>query len=122
VRVLAVSLAGEMRAPPSAGKRKQSASAAVVISAQQFAEADKELQELASATGGRAYFPSSRKEFEAAFAEIAQIVRHEYSLGFAPGELDGKTHRIEVRVKRDGAAGWQVDNRWGYVAAEPLAH
>jgi len=117
VRVLAVSLAGEMRAPAVEGKKKQAPSAAAKLSAQQFAAADETLRQIAAATGGRAYFPGNGKEFDAGYAEIARIVRHEYSLGFAPGELDGAVHRIEVRVTGDGSAAWRVDHRWGYLAA-----
>jgi Ca-activated chloride channel homolog len=118
VRVLAVSLAGEMRAPPVASKKKQTPSAAAILSAEQFAPADEELRGLAAATGGRVYFPVNAKEFDAAYAEIAQIVRHEYSLGFAPAALDGKVHRVEVRVTVDEARGrgLRVDHRQGYVA------
>jgi VWFA-related protein len=117
VRVLAVSLAGEMRTP-AAGKKKSTPSKAAVLTAQQFAEADEVLKQLAGTTGGRAYFPANTKEFGAAYAEIVQIVRHEYSLGFSPEELDGKVHRIEVRVMVDDARarGLRVNNRQGYVA------
>jgi len=130
VRVLTVSLAGELR--PAAPSKKKMPSAAAVLSAQQFATADETLRQLAAVTGGRAYFPVDAKGFVAAYAEIAQIVRHEYVLGFAPGELDGKMHRIEVRVTAGGAqadsmqakvtatdkgrSGLRVDHRQGYVA------
>ena len=117
VRLLAVSLAVEMRTP-TASKKRSTPSQAAVLAAQQFAEADETLRQLAGVTGGRAYFPANAKEFSAAYAEIAQIVRHEYSLGFSPGELDGQVHRIEVRVVVDDARahGLRVDHRQGYVA------
>jgi Ca-activated chloride channel family protein len=132
VRVLAVSLAGELR--PAAPSKKKTPSSAAILSAQQFAAADEVLRQLAVATGGRAYFPADAKGFVAAYAEIAQIVRHEYSLGFMPQQLDGKVHRIEVRVTTDGMQadgtqsrvaatdkgrslhGLRVDHRQGYVA------
>jgi VWFA-related protein len=132
VRVLAVSLAGELR--PAAPSKKKTPSAAVVLSAQQFAVADETLRQLAAATGGRAYFPVDAKGFVAAYAEIAQIVRHEYNLGFAPEQLDGSVHRIEVRAtvggapgdgtqpgvaakdKRRDGNGLRVDHRQAYVA------
>jgi VWFA-related protein len=129
-RVLAVSLAGEMRTP-AASKKKSTPSKAALLTAQQFAEADEELRGLAVATGGRAYFPTNEKEFDAVYAEIAQIVRHEYSLGFSPAQLDGKVHGIEVRVAANagdtrGVAagsdtngiGWRVDHRQGYLASQ----
>jgi VWFA-related protein len=52
VRVLAVSLSGELR-PTTGAKKKQAPSAAAVLSAQQFAAADEELRRLTTATGGR---------------------------------------------------------------------
>jgi Ca-activated chloride channel homolog len=124
VRVLAVSLAGELR--PAAPSKKKAPSSAAILSAQQFAAADEVLRQLAAATGGRAYFPVDAKGFVAAYAEIAQIVRHEYSLGFMPQQLDGKVHRLEVRVTAGGAqtdadkgrsgGALRVDHRQGYVA------
>ncbi len=132
VRVLAVSVVGELR-PTAPGKKKPPSSAAI-LSAQQFATADEMLRQLAAATGGRAYFPLDAKGFVAAYAEIAQIVRHEYTLGFAPQRLDGKVHRIDVRVatgavqadstqarvaaadKGRSGNGMRVDHRQGYVA------
>jgi Ca-activated chloride channel family protein len=125
VRVLAVSVVGQLR-PGPAGKKKAPSSASV-LAAEEFAAADGELRDLAAATGGRAYFPTDGKGFAAAYAEIAQIVRHEYTLGFIPQHLDGKVHRIEVRVPGDGAPGGgpaarpkvnglRVDHRQGYVA------
>src|SRR5438105_4697379 len=46
--------------------------------------ADQSLRELSRITGGRVYFPKNQKEFNRACAEIAQLIRHEYSLAFAP--------------------------------------
>jgi Ca-activated chloride channel family protein len=118
-RVLAVSLAGEMRTTTVADKKKKALSNAAVLSAQQFAEADEALRQLAGATGGRAFFPANAKEFAAVYREIALMVRHEYSLAIAP-QLDGSLHRIAVRVAEPVAggsrAGWRVDHRQGYVA------
>jgi VWFA-related protein len=109
VRVLAVSLAGELR--PAAPSKKKTPSAAAVLAAEQFATADEVLRQLASATGGRAYFPVDAKGFVAAYAEIAQIVRHEYVLGFAPLQFDGNVHRIEVRATVGGAPGDATQTR-----------
>lgn len=116
-RVLAVSLAGEMRTPPVPYKKKRAPSEAAVLAAKQFGEADKLLRELAGATGGRAFFPAGPKEFDAVYRQIALMVRHEYSLAIAP-QPDGLVHRIEVRVAEPaaGAAGWRVDHRQGYLA------
>jgi Ca-activated chloride channel family protein len=120
VRVLAVSLAGELRGPTTVDKKKKTAAPtdAQRLVAEQFAVADQELRELAAVTGGRAYFPTNGKEFAAAYAEIAQIVRHEYVLGFVVATLDGKAHAIDVRVSLDGQqkTGVRVDHRQGYMS------
>jgi Ca-activated chloride channel homolog len=107
VRIMAVSLTGNLRNPPPAGKKK-TPPAKAAISAQQFAEADMLLRQIAENTGGLAYFPTSSRELPAIFEQIAQIVRHEFSLAFAPPIEDGAIHAVEVRVtadSSDGAAG-----------------
>jgi VWFA-related protein len=117
VRILAVSLAGEMRTPAPDKKRK-APSPAELFTAQQLAQADEVLRRLSAATGGRAYFPTNEKEFDAAYAEIAQIVRHEYSLGFTPQVLDGEAHVLDVKVMVDASrqSGLRVDHRQAYLA------
>lgn len=130
VRLLAISLGGELRPAPPA-KKKAPSSAAVQV-AQQFAAADEVLRKLAAATGGRAYFPVDAKGFATAYAEIAQIVRHEYSLGFVPRLLDGKEHGITVLLNNDsvtatdarspirpGDRGLRIDHRQAYLAPMP---
>jgi Ca-activated chloride channel family protein len=101
VRVLAVSLLGELRTPQSTNKKRPPSSAAL-LAAEQFTKADETLRELADASGGRVYFPTDSKTFTAAYQEVAQVVDHEYSLGFSPAELDGKVHNIDVRVVAEG--------------------
>jgi Ca-activated chloride channel homolog len=98
IRLLAVSLSGELRSRPSEKGKKKGAAAAPSFAEEQFAAADYELRALAAATGGRAYFPTDEKGFSSAYTEIAQMVRHEYTLGFSPLSLDGQVHGVEVRV------------------------
>jgi Ca-activated chloride channel family protein len=122
VRLLAVSLAAGLQNPQPAGKKK----APVTIPnqmVQQFEQAEQLLKQMAGATGGRAYFPASTKEFRAAFAEIAQLVRHEYSLAFVPPARDGLVHSIEVHVdalvkppSNASPLSYRVDHRQAYVA------
>lgn len=125
VRLLAVSLSGEMRTPPPTGKKKNkvSPSEKTVIAEKGFAEADQLLKRMTEATGGRVYFPKNAKDFSRAYAEIAQLVRHEYSLAFAPPQHDGKIHAIEVRVSVTPSAtpsatapAYRVDYRRAYLA------
>lgn len=97
VRVLAVSLSGELRASPPKGKRK-SLPENVAETEAGFAQADARLTAIAEGTGGRAFFPRKPGEFAAIYAQIAQLVRHEYSLGFSPPVHDGQVHSIEIFV------------------------
>lgn len=133
VRLLAVSLGGELRNAKPAGskrsKKDQAASDKAAATAEGFARADEQLKALAAATGGRAYFPANAKEFSAVFAEIAQLVRHEYSLAFIPPAADGKSHTIEVRVTASTSSAdsnatapsiYRVEHRQAYLA--PAQH
>lgn len=123
VRVLAISLGAGLRAPPPAQSKSQKklppASEKEKFNAEILAQADDELKAIAEASGGHAFFPASTKDFGAVFAEIAQLIRHEYSLGFVPPAHDGKLHSIDVRItaSADGAPP-RVDHRQAYVAPE----
>lgn len=133
VRVLAVSLGGELRSakPPERkhSKNGQSPPEKTQAAAEGFAQADEELKAIAEANGGRSYFPRTTQDFAAVFTEIAQLVRHEYNLGFVPPAHDGKLHSIEVRVTNlpdaksasltsdlPAAASYRVDHRQAYIA------
>jgi Ca-activated chloride channel homolog len=135
VRILAVSLTGDLRNPPPAGKKK-SLSPKVSFTLQRFAEADMLLRQIAQTTGGQAYFPANSSELPAVFAHIAQMVRHEFSLAFVPPAHDGAIHSLEVRVaavsgqpasqsaglaagSAAGLANYRVDCRHAYVAPAP---
>jgi VWFA-related protein len=124
VRILAVSLTGGLRNPPPT-KKKKAPTEKSILTAQQFAEADETLKELAEATGGRAYFPNSLNDFNAVYTQVAQLVRHEYSIAFTPPIHDAKLHTIDVRVSPPSApssAGgspeltYKVDHRAAYTA------
>jgi Ca-activated chloride channel family protein len=60
------------------------------------------LEKLAEPTGGRVFSVSVKMPLERVFAEIADEMRHQYSLGFTPEKRDGAYHKLEVRVKRPG--------------------
>jgi Ca-activated chloride channel family protein len=133
VRVLAISLGGELRGSRPVekkhSKRDPPLPKKTPAAAGAFAEADRELKTIAEATGGRAYFPRTRKDFAAVFTEIAELVRHEYNLGFVPPVHDAKLHSIEVRVTSSPVANspsfaskapptetYRVDHRQAYAA------
>jgi Ca-activated chloride channel homolog len=117
VRLLAVSLAGDFRRPAKKRNKLSAQDRANRAEVKEgFAEADQALRELSKLTGGRVYFPSSAEEFSRAYAEIAQLIRHEYSMAFAPLAADGQLHSLKVKVKDPS---YQVDYRQAYLAPSP---
>lgn len=117
VRVLAVSPSGDFRKPAKHKKLSPQEREDRAFVKKGFAAADQSLHQLAEATGGRVYFPKNQKEFDRAFAEIAQLVRHEYSLAFTPPSHDSQLHTIQVKVKRLWC---RVDHRQAYLAPAPI--
>jgi VWFA-related protein len=76
---------------------------------------DTVLQQLADATGGRAFFPFKMKEIQSSFAAIEDELRSQYVVSYHPAdfEADGRYRPIEITaLKRD----LQVRARKGYYA------
>jgi len=113
VRILAVSLAGDLRKPAKRKKLSPQDRSNCAIAQEGFAEADQSLRELSTLTGGHVYFPSSPEDFTRAYNEIAQLIRHEYSLAFAPPTADNQLHTLKVKVR---GSQYQVDHRQAYRA------
>lgn len=116
IRLLAVSVSGDLRKPAKGRKLSHDEKSDRIVVKQVFAQADQSLRALSEATGGRVYFPRNTKEFDRAYSEIAQLVRHEYSLAFVPPSHDDRLHSIEVKVKRSS---YRVDHRQAYLAPPP---
>lgn len=77
------------------------------------------LEKLAGISGGKAFFPDSVLEMDAAFERIAVELRRQYSIGFEPSNFvpDGKWHRLKVLVKTPpGEKKLVVRTRKGYYA------
>jgi Ca-activated chloride channel homolog len=115
VRILSISTSGPLR------NGKQGNKAKLQQTQDEFAAADRRLQIIAEMTGGRAYFPLSGKAFQETYREVAELVRHEYSLAFVPPVADGAVHSIDVKVDAAAPAGksksaYRVDHRKGYQA------
>src|SRR5215467_3035092 len=114
VRILAVSLSGDFRKPIKhkvlSGDEKEDRDFLKKF----LPAADQALRELTRLTGGRVYFPKNQKDFDRAYTEIAQLIRHEYSLAFTPPEHDGQVHTITVKVKGSNR---RVDHRQAYLAS-----
>jgi Ca-activated chloride channel family protein len=81
------------------------------------------LRRLAKVTGGQAYFPKSPSEIPGICQEIAQKLRHQYTIGYRPGGLDqaGRYHAIHVTAQGAGAGRLRVSTRAGYVASPNAA-
>jgi VWFA-related protein len=63
---------------------------------------DPGLQALAAASGG-GYFELTRTaDLASTFARVADELHRQYLLGFVPQKNDGKSHKLEVRVKGEG--------------------
>jgi len=58
------------------------------------------LDELASVSGGKAFFPRSPAEMDDIFEQIALELRHQYSIGYKPTDFsnDSKWHKVKVKV------------------------
>jgi Ca-activated chloride channel family protein len=75
---------------------------------------DRALKGLAEETGGGFYEMSKTDELGPTFTRVAQELHSQYALGFSPAAMDGKVHKLEVRVKRPGLT---ARGRKSYVAA-----
>lgn len=76
---------------------------------------DKALQQLADATGGRAFFPFKIKDVKNSFAAIEDELRSQYVVSYRPADFnaDGRYRSIEITaLKKD----LQVRARKGYFA------
>ncbi|HMT09447.1 MAG TPA: VWA domain-containing protein [Pyrinomonadaceae bacterium] len=77
------------------------------------------LEEIASATGGRAFFPNSDIELDEIFERIALELRHQYAVGYTPKDFEpnGKWRKVKVKVKPPrGFPRLTVRGREGYFA------
>ncbi len=59
---------------------------------------DNTLEQLATATGGRAFFPYKMSDITRAFSAIQEELRSQYSVAYKPAEFspDGRYHSIEI--------------------------
>ncbi len=79
---------------------------------------DRRLKGLAEETGGGYFELTKTDDLGPTFTRVAQELHSQYVLGFSPATLDGKVHKLDVRVKRTGMT---VRGRRSYLAAPPAA-
>jgi Ca-activated chloride channel family protein len=74
---------------------------------------DSSLRRLADETGGGYFELKKTSDLGPTFSRVAQELHSQYALGFEPQQLDGKVHKLMVRVKQ---AGMTARARRSYVA------
>jgi VWFA-related protein len=64
-----------------------------------FLQAENELKNFSSMTGGFAWFPQFDGEIPGIFQQVASFLRHQYNLSYTPTNWnDGKYHKIKVEL------------------------
>src|SRR5712691_5004896 len=82
------------------------------------------LEELASVSGGKAFFPSGASQMVEAFDRVGLELRHLYSIGYRPSSLarNGEWHHLKVKVAPTiGSPRLFVRSREGYYAGTGLS-
>jgi Ca-activated chloride channel family protein len=76
---------------------------------------DKELERIAQATGGRAFFPFKIQDVSNAFSEIQEELRSQYALAYKPADFnaDGRYRSIDISARNNKL---KVRSRKGYFA------
>jgi Ca-activated chloride channel family protein len=68
----------------------------------EMSKPDPGLPKIASETGGGYFELTSANNMSATFVRIADELHRQYALAFTPASFDGKTHKIEVKIRRPG--------------------
>jgi Ca-activated chloride channel family protein len=63
---------------------------------------DKGLKKLVEDTGGGYFELKHGVDLNETFTRVAQELHSQYVIGFSPESLDGKIHKLDVRVKKSG--------------------
>lgn len=76
------------------------------------------LTQIADATGGQAFFPTSMKDIDAAYDRVVAQIRAQYSLAFSSTNTkpDGSWRKVEIKVRRPDLKDLKVLSRHGYFA------
>jgi Ca-activated chloride channel homolog len=76
------------------------------------------LTQIAEATGGQAFFPTTMKDIEASYDKVVAQIRAQYSLAYTSTNTkqDGAWRKVEIRVNRPDLKGSKILSRRGYFA------
>jgi Ca-activated chloride channel homolog len=82
------------------------------------AEQRTRLTQLATESGGQAFFPLSMKEIDAAYEKILAQIRAQYTLGYVStnAKADGTWRKVELKVRRTPTGEPRIQARKGYFA------
>ena len=77
------------------------------------------LMQIAEATGGQAFFPTTMKDIEAAYDKVVAQIRAQYSLAYTSTNTkqDGAWRKVEIKVSRPDLKGTKILARRGYFAS-----
>ena len=82
----------------------------------------RDLRKIADETGGGYFELQKTADLAPTFTRVAQELRSQYLIGFAPVALDNRVHKLEVKVNKPGMT---VRARKSYLAAPdkpPISH
>ena len=65
-------------------------------------EPDSGLRKIADETGGGYFELKKTADLAPTFTRVAQELHAQYVMGFTPTQLDGKVHKLAVRIKKSG--------------------
>jgi len=76
------------------------------------------LTQIATASGGLAFFPTSVRELDAIYEKISDEITAQYTLGYASTNAseDGTWRKVEIRLRRPDARDYRLRTRQGYYA------
>ena len=76
------------------------------------------LMQIAEATGGQAFFPTTMKDIEASYDKVVAQIRAQYSVAYTSTNTkqDGAWRKVEIRVTRPDLKGSKILARRGYFA------
>ena len=77
----------------------------------------RDLRKISDETGGGYFELLKTVDLAPTFSRVAQELRSQYLIGFAPVALDGKVHKLDVKVNRPGMI---VRARKSYLAAPDI--
>jgi Ca-activated chloride channel family protein len=78
---------------------------------------DRGLKNLAAESGGGFVLLTKVEQWGPAFAAVAHELHGQYVIGFSPSTVDGKVHKLEVKVTKPGLT---VRARKSYLAPAPV--